>query len=157
MLATNNSSGIDAFQQWKKEHQVIDKYTAELEVWIATQSKVRAQQFQQTVQKLNELNEQLQAHFTREDLICKNLDATHRDCPLDSDAVKRQIDRDHTNISNRLKQLIDRMQEAECEMDNWKTSVHELQLILDLVEQHDEQEFDSVSCLLTPRVQPSPT
>jgi len=43
------------------------------------------------------------------------------------------------------------MQEAEFEMDAWKKGVHELGLIIDLIEQHDEQESESVSCLL-PRV-----
>ncbi len=150
MQSKVGSDEIGAFDQWKAEHQVIDRYTANLTQWIAAQSKLRASQFQETVKKLSELNEQLQAHFAREDQICQQMRAAHQDCTLDADAVQRQINADHGNISNRLKHLIDRMQEAEFEMDSWKKGVHELGLIIDLIEQHDEQESESINCLLPP-------
>ena len=149
MQKQNDLSGNAVFDQWTSEHQVIDRFTDNLSEWIAAQSKLRCLQFRQTVEKLGELNEQLQSHFEREEEICKHLKAIHHDCPLDVEAVQRQIDHDHSDISNRLKHLIDQMQEAELEMDGWKKGVHELGLIIDLIEQHDEQEAESVTCLLT--------
>ena len=153
MQTPNEPNGNAVFDQWKSEHQSIERYAAGLSEWIATQSKLRSLQFRETVKKLAELNEQLQSHFAREEQICQHLKSAHLDCPMDAEAVQRQIDRDHEDISNRLKHLIDRMQEAELEMDGWKKGVHELGLIIDLIEQHDEQESESVSCLL-PRVSP---
>lgn len=148
MKADGVANGERAFERWKAEHQMIDRYTANLTEWIASQTQLRNLQFQETVRKLTELNEQLQGHFTREGQISQHLLAAHSDCSLDADAVQRQIDRDHENISNRLKHLIDRMQDAEHEQDAWKKGVHELGLIIDLIEQHDEQEAESVNCLL---------
>jgi len=148
MKVKSESNGNEVFDRWKSEHQLLEQYTSNLCEWIASQTKLRDLQFQETVKKLAELNEQLQGHFMREGQISEHLQSAHRDCTLDADAVKRQIDKDHANISNRLKHLIDRMQEAEHELDAWKKGVHELGLIIDLIEQHDEQEAESVTCLL---------
>ena len=98
-----------------------------------------------------ELNEQLQAHFARERVLCEQMHDAHPNCQVDADAVQRQVERDHSHISSRLKHLMDRMQDAESEVDAWMKAVHELGLIIDLIEQHDEQEFDSVNCLLPGR------
>lgn len=153
MQTQNESKGSAAFDQWKAEHRDIDRYATSLSEWIAFQSKQRAQQFQETVRKLTELNERLQLHFANEKQICQHLKTSHRECPMDAEAVQRQIDRDHATISTRLKHLIDRMQDAEFELDGWKKGVHELGLIIDLIEQHDEQESESVNCLL-PHISP---
>ena len=148
MQTQDESNGNAVFDQWKSEHQEIDRYTASLSEWIAFQSKLRSKQFQETAKKLTELNGHLQLHFAREKQICHHLKTAHSECPMDAEAVQRQIDRDHAAISIRLKHLVDRMQEAEFELDSWKKGVHELGLIIDLIEQHDEQESESVNCLL---------
>ena len=148
MQTNDDSQGDWAFDHWNTEHEAIDRYTANLSQWIASESKLRSLQFQETVKKLTELNEQLQAHFARERQLCQQMQDAHRDCPKDADAVQRQVGRDHTSITSRLKHVIDRMQDAEFEMDAWKKGVHELGLIIDLIEQHDEQESESVNCLL---------
>jgi len=151
MQKQDDLRGNAVFDQWTFEHQVIDRFTVNLTEWIAAQSKLRCLQLRQTVEKLRELKEQLQSHFEREEEICRHLKTAHRDCSLDAEAMQRQTDRDQSGISARLKHLIDRMQEAEFEMDSWKKGVQELGLIIDLIEQHDEQQSESISSLL-PRV-----
>ncbi len=51
---TNQKSrdGEGAFEQWKREHKRLEQYAMELSEWLAAQSKIRAQQFKQTVGKL---------------------------------------------------------------------------------------------------------
>ena len=150
-MKTQDKPKVDLlFEQWKVEHQVLDRYTAELSEWIDRQSKLRTSQFSETVQKLADLNEKLQAHFGREEEIGKQILVVHDNGSPEAEAAKRQCDRDHVNILNRLKHLIDRMQEAEFECDAWKKGVYELGLIIDVIEQHEEQEFENVNCLLPP-------
>ena len=138
------------FSLWKVEHQVLDRYTAELSEWIDSQSQLRIYQFRETVLKLADLNEKLQAHFAREEEIGKQIRVAHSNGSPEADAAKRQCDKDHINILDRLKHLIDRMQDAESECDAWKKGVYELGLIVDVIEQHEEQESENVNCLLPP-------
>lgn len=136
------------FERWKVEHQVLGRYTDELSEWIDRQSKLRTSQFSETVRKLADLNEKLQAHFASEEEIGKHILVVHDNGSPEAEAAKRQCDRDHVNILNRLKHLIDRMQDAESECDAWKKGVYELGLIIDVIEQHEEQECENVNCLL---------
>ena len=150
-MKTQDKPNVDLlFALWKVEHQELDRYTAELSEWIDGQSKLRTSQFSETVQKLADLNEKLQAHFGREEEIGKQILVAHSNGSPEADAANRQCDRDHVNILNRLKHLIDRMQEAEFECDAWKKGVYELGLIIDVIEQHEEQESENVTCLLPP-------
>ena len=61
------------FEHWKVEHQGLDLYTAELSEWMDRQSKLRMSQFRETVGKLADLNDKLQAHFAREEEIGKQI------------------------------------------------------------------------------------
>ena len=150
-MKTQDKPKVDVlFEHWKAEHQVLDRFTSDLSEWIDRQSKLRSSQFRETVEKLTELNEQLRTHFSREQEIGEKMSSVHCDGSPEVEAVQRQTDRDHDNILNRLKHLIDRMQEAETESDAWKKGVYELGLIIDVIEQHEEQESESVNCLLPP-------
>ena len=136
------------FKQWKSEHQTLDTYAAELSQWIDLQSKLRSAQFRETVEKLNDLHKQLEGHFAIEEAIGNQLREVHCDGSPEVDAAQRQSERDHAQISSRLKHLIDRMQDAESDSDAWKKGVYELGLIIDVLEQHEEQESENVCCLL---------
>ena len=150
-MKTQDKPKVDVlFEHWKSEHQELDRYTTDLSAWIDRQTKLRTSQFRETVQKLTELKEQLRAHFAKEEEIGKKIRAAHCTGSPEVDAAERQIDRDHVNILKRLKHLIDRMQDAESECDAWKKGVYELGLIIDVIEQHEEQESENVNCLLPP-------
>ncbi len=150
-MKTQDKPKVDLlFEHWKVEHGVLDRYTVELSEWIDRQTKLRTSQFRETVRKLVDLNEKLLAHFAREEEIGKQIRVAHGKGSPEVDAAKRQCDRDHVNILNRLKHLIDRMQDAESECDAWKKGVYELGLIIDVIVQHEEQESENVTCLLPP-------
>jgi iron-sulfur cluster repair protein YtfE (RIC family) len=138
----------ELFEQWKAEHREIGKFMHDLSQWISNQTKQRASQFQETVNRLNDLNSQLQAHFAREEALSIRLCESYQFGSPEAVAVGRQSDRDHADISNRIKQLADRMTATQSEQDAWTKGVFELGLIMDLIEQHEEQESESVCCLL---------
>ena len=148
-MKTQDNPKVDMlFADWKTQHQILDRFTTDLSEWIGRQSKLRTAQFRETVQKLSDLSFQLSTHFAKEEEIGKQLRALHRGNSPEAEAVRRQSERDHAQISSRLKHLIDRMQDAEAECDAWKKGVNELSLIIDVIEQHEEQESESVCCLI---------
>ncbi len=150
-MKTQDTPQVDVlFEQWKSEHQILDRYAVELSEWIDRQSKLRTAQFRETVQKLTDLHQKLSSHFAIEETIGKQLREVHCGSSPEADAAQRQSERDHAHISSRLKHLIDRLQDAESESDAWKKGVYELGLILDVLEQHEEQESENV-CYLLPR------
>ncbi len=148
-MKTQNSPQVDLlFEDWKEQHQILDRFTTDLSEWIDRQTKLRMAQFRETVQKLSDLNSQLSAHFAKEELIGKQLLVLHCGNSPEAQAAQRQSEKDHAHISSRLKHLIDRLQDAESECDAWKKGVNELSLIIDVIEQHEEQESESVCCLM---------
>ena len=119
--------GIDQlFEQWKSQHCELDRFAQELE----------------------ELWHRLSNHFVQEQELGKQIALARAIPHPEADAMMRQSERDHTNIANRLKHLSDRMQDAESDIDAWKSCTQELQLILDVLEQHEEQEAESIGWLL---------
>lgn len=148
-MTTKENLQVDGlYQHWQAEHRTLNQSITALSEWIALQSQLRTAQYTETVAKLNELNSQLQDHFSGEEALSNQICESSCHVSPEADAVRRQNDRDHTDITNRLKHLIDRMHEASAEQDAWKSGVYELGLIIDLVEQHEEQESESVCCLL---------
>ncbi|MEQ1827016.1 MAG: hypothetical protein ABL921_13760, partial [Pirellula sp.] len=124
------------------------QHAMELASWVHHQSVLREQQFQDAVTKLGELNARLAMHFDREGAIAAQLTELRGKKSPEMEAAERQADRDHANILGRIKHLVDRMQEAKSEVDSWKTSMQELNLIIDQLEQHEEQEAESVGWLM---------
>ena len=148
-MKTQDNPKVDMlFADWKSQHQILDRFATDLSEWIDRQSKLRTAQFRETVQKLSDLSSQLGTHFAKEEEIGKQLRALHCGNSPEAEAAQRQSEKDHAHISSRLKHLIDRMQDAEADVDAWKKGVNELSLIIDVIEQHEEQESESVCCLI---------
>lgn len=136
------------FEQWRSQHSELEQFSMELHEWVHIQTKQREAQFREGVARLNELWNKLSNHFIQEQELGKQIALVQERSHPEADAMSRQSERDHTNIANRLRHLSDRMQEAEPEMDAWKSCTQELRLILDVFEQHEEQEAESVGWLL---------
>lgn len=136
------------FDQWKSEHAALDQHEMELIQWVHDQSRQRDQQYRDAVAKVHELNQRLAQHFVREGEICSRLYRLRGAASEETRATIRQTAKDHDQILCRLKQLADRMQEARSELDAWKNSMAELNLIIDLIEQHEEQEAESIQWLI---------
>jgi hypothetical protein len=148
MRSKGNPEVDELFEQWKKEHCELDKYAMELSAWVHQQSQQREMQFREAVTRLGELNKKLAVHFTKEAEIGKQLLAIQGEHTPEAEALQRQAERDHSNIISRITHLIDRMQDVEAERDAWKDSMFELNLIIDVLEQHEEQEAESVGWLI---------
>lgn len=136
------------FEQWKSQHCELDHFSLELEEWVHLQTKQREAQFREGVDRLNALWQKLSQHFSQEQELGKRIAAAQGRPLPETEAMLRQSERDHNHIANRLKHLSDRMQDAETDMDAWKSCTQELQLILDVLEQHEEQEAESIGWLL---------
>jgi len=148
-MEMETKSTIDVlFDQWKTQHSELDDYALALAAWASEQSKRREAQFREAVGRINDLSRRLTDHFAIEEEIGQKLTIAQSNPSPGTEALQRQADRDHRNIRSRLKHLCDRMLEAESECDAWKSSMDELNLILDVLEQHGEQELESVGWLL---------
>lgn len=146
---TQNETNLERlYGQWKAEHEQLDRHATELTEWVAEQSKQRAAQFRETVRRLDDLSSRLKTHFDNEEAIGLELCVSQYGSASIAEAAQRQCERDHANISKRLKHLIDRMQDGEAECDVWKSGVLELNLIIDVLEQHEEQESENVCYFL---------
>jgi iron-sulfur cluster repair protein YtfE (RIC family) len=136
------------FSQWKEEHRELDAVVRELGDWTAEGSQSQAPNFEEAAQRLRGLKERLTGHFAKEQSIGLLL-AEARGIPTpEIEAVQRQANKDHAQLTERLDKLIECMDSGEGESQCWDAAIYEFNLFLDVLEQHEELEAESVRWLI---------
>ncbi len=140
------------FDQWKDEHRELDAYVRELTNWTNQESQLSVPRFLEAVTRLREFRDRLSAHFDKETELGNLLAKSRPGSSREIEGVRRQAAKDHSHLTKRLEALIGRMENAEAEFDSWSAAVYEFNLLIDVLEQHEEQEAESLGWLL-PRQQ----
>ncbi|MEO8272161.1 MAG: hemerythrin domain-containing protein [Aureliella sp.] len=146
-MASDSEKLSVLFARWKDEHRQIDARMEELCHWIHGQGNVVTPPFLRTAQKLGELRDQLETHFVKEEELGRLLADARGGLTAEIDGVCHKNDREHTFLLERLGQLIHSLGTAEPEFDSWEAITREFELFVDKLEQHEEQEAQSVGWL----------
>ena len=138
------------FAKWQAEHQQLDQFTEELRTWTYDVAQLGIPHFGEAADKLTLLHGRLQSHFQQEDEIGSQL-ANQQSVPsVEIEATRRKAAQDHQSLSTRLDDLIDRLRQNEPPFDSWEQAVQEVDLFIDALEQHEEQESASITWLSPP-------
>jgi iron-sulfur cluster repair protein YtfE (RIC family) len=138
------------FAKWQAEHRQLDEFTEELRTWTYEVAQLGIPHFGEAANKLTLLRVRLQKHFQQEDEIGNQL-ANQQSVPsVEIEATRRKATQDHISLSTRLDDLIDRLAQTEPPFDSWEQAVQEVDLFIDALEQHEEQESASITWLSPP-------
>lgn len=146
---TGTRDEIDAlFGRWKEEHRHVDAALLYLTDWFHQQGTVLSPPFVLATAKLSELRAQLEGHFAKEDELVRLLGEARGSTTMEIESVRRQTEREHATIISRISELITNLGTAQAEFDSWETATRDFELLVDLLEQHEEQEAATVGWLL---------
>jgi hypothetical protein len=150
-----------AFQSWQSGIQRTLDHSQELVDWFYAQqrhaneggdSQSRGDVLAQANARLRALKQHLLDRFAREDTL-RQLLTEVRGRTAELAVLRNQAEREQTILLDRLEQLFDTIQHETLEVVRWQEMANELNLFFDLLEQHEEQEAESISWLL-PREPP---
>ena len=142
--------------KWHEEHQQLETFTNELRHWAYEIGQLGIPRFGQTAGKLTQLRARLVAHFERENEIGSQLLSDQASPSVEVQATCRQSALDHANLIKRLDDLIARLNQNEPPFDSWEQAVSEIDLFMDAIEEHEEQETANITWLSPPGDDTSP-
>ncbi len=137
------------FAEWTAEHRQVEHTVQALIEWTNEHIDPDANEFSEAALRLRNLGLRLDSHFAKEDTLGSLLAKSRGVATPEIEAVQRQADKDHTQLSQRLHALVERMERGVESSTGWKSAVYELNLFLDLLEQHEELEAENVRWLIT--------
>ncbi len=136
------------FAQWRSEDRGLEMRVDEVIDWMHAVSEKGIPHFGETAARLRPLRDRLVVHFKHEGEMIANL-AQHYPTPSpEIEAVQRQARRDHEVLLERLDSLIGRLGNPVPPFESWQAAIAEVGAFLDELEQHEEQETESIQMLM---------
>lgn len=148
MNATMKHPIADFFEIWRAEDRALESNIDEIRDWMHEVDQLGIPHFGETATRLGPLRDRLIAHFHREDEMIGQLAELYPSSSPEIDSVRRQSVRDHHQLLSRLDDLTARLDEIEPPFASWQAAMDELESFVDLLEQHEEQESDSIRMLM---------
>jgi hypothetical protein len=142
------------FQAWKDQHQELlqnlDGFLDQLRDNAASdQASVGGEH--ELVGQLNRTREKLQEHFIAERQMNKLLKASRGKPTPEINSLKQKAESEHRQLLSRLEGQVESIASAYRKKDpsRWLQSVDEINLFLDALEQHEDQEADNIRWLMS--------
>jgi len=140
----------ELFQRWQAEDRELEAYLDALRDWMHQASRLDTSAFEEATARLRRLRMRLERHFRHEDKVADSLETSFDAPPAELAAVRRQSVHDRTLLFQRLDELIAKFDRPAPPFESWEDAIENLELFVDTLEQHEEQEADSIE-LLMPR------
>lgn len=137
----------ETFELWMQDYREIGDLCHDLIDRMAAGGK-RCTDIAKLEKELLHLLSRLQNHFQMELALGRLLTDAHGRSSSEIDATRRQADKDHAVLCDRFERLIERTVVNKDGSDESQGSVaYEFNLIIDVIEQHQELEFENLRSL----------
>ena len=138
----------EIFKNWRAEDSELEACLDEVRDWMGEVSQLGIPHFGETATRLRPLRERLVRHFEREDAMIAQLAQSYPPPSTEIDAVRSQSAYDHHLLLGRLDDLMQRLNETEPPLNSWKAAMDEVELFVVALEEHEEQESESIKILM---------
>jgi hypothetical protein len=136
------------FEKWLAEDREMEACLDEVRDWMREVSQLGIPHFGETAMRLRPLHDRLVHHFGREYEMIVQLAESHPPPSPEVDAVRRQSTSDHQQLLARLDDLIQRLNQTEPPFASWQAAMDEVEIFVNALEQHEEQESESIKILM---------
>ncbi len=136
------------FRRWHAEDRELESSMDEVRDWMNEVSQLGIPHFGETATRLRPLRERLVTHFEREDKMVAELAELYPTQSPEVKAVQRQSSRDHDELLIRIDGLIARLEQPEPPFRSWQSAMNEVEMLVGVLEQHEDQEAESIEMLL---------
>ena len=149
-----DTTARDLFRQWQGEVRELEGFVDGLRDWMQKMGEGSPYVWDGPLVGLLDLKTRLRDHFDREDRIIAALASTFDHPPTELDATLRQAKHDHRQLIDRLDRFVERLRQfmpsadLRPEPEAWDNALAELELFVDLLEQHEDQENESIELLM---------
>ncbi|MGI9473257.1 MAG: hemerythrin domain-containing protein [Rubripirellula sp.] len=147
-MNTKQQTLPDLYQQWSVEDRQLEACVDEVRHWMQEVAQLGIPHFGETATRLRPLAERLGTHFQREDDMIQQVAQLYPNTSPEVNAIRRQATRDHDQLRDRLGDLIERLDLLEPPFESWQLAIDEVELFVDMLEQHEEQESESIRMLM---------
>ena len=152
MNPSTKNSLPSIYQRWQAEDRELEACIDEVRDWMQEVNQLGIPHFGETATRLRPLRARLVSHFAHEDEMVSQLAELYPPSSPEVDAVRRQSHRDHGQLLERLDDLIQRLEQTEPPFDSWQTAIDQVELFVDVLEQHEDQESESFEMLIPAQV-----
>lgn len=136
------------FKKWQEEDQELESYLDGVRDWMNDVSQLGIPRFGETASRLQQLHKRLMLHFEREDELGEQLMEFYAGGSVELNATRRQAERDHQQLSDRLEELMVRLDALDPPFASWEAAMNEVEAFVVALERHEDQESESVALLL---------
>jgi hypothetical protein len=134
--------------RWREQHLWLNDFLDEFRRWACHHSEPDSRRYAEAAARLVQLRERLQEHFQCEDQLADHFLGAREGLSPEADANRRQVKADHSRLFKRLDGLIDEFGRRRPPYESWTAAVEQVELFADVLEQHEEQEADSILWLI---------
>ena len=155
MKPKTRKSFPNVFHTWQLEDRDLETSIDQVRNWMQEVNQLGIPHFGETATRLRPLRDRMLVHFAREDQMIGQLADLYPTSSPEVDAVRRQASRDHDQLSERLDNLIERLDQVVPPFASWQNAMDEVELFVDALEQHEDQESENFRMLMPPEGQES--
>jgi iron-sulfur cluster repair protein YtfE (RIC family) len=134
--------------KWREEHTALDAFFDDFRKWAYEVAQRGVPRFGETAGKLKQLRQRLVTHFEREDGLSTQFVALRGGLSPEPEANRRMVTHDHASLLTQLDSLIEKLNELEPPFASWQEAIEQVERFIDVLDQHEEQESDSIAWLL---------
>lgn len=148
MTTAKRETVSEIFSRWQLEDRSIESVADSLMDWMREVEQRGIPHFGETATKLKPFRDLLASHFDREDGILDELAMNYEDTSPEIAAIRRQTGRDHQHLLHDLDDFIERLNKLEPPFESWQSAMREFDLYFGRLEQHEEQESESLRTMM---------
>lgn len=147
-MNTKQQTLPEVYEQWCDEDRQLEISINEVRQWMQEVAKLGIPHFGEMATRLRPLETRLTTHFQREGEMIQQVAELYPRTSPEVGAIRRQATFDHAHLEDRLSDLIDRLDELDPTFASWQSAIDEVESFVDLLEQHEEQESESIRMLM---------
>lgn len=133
---------------WKREYRQLSDYLLEMVDWTNHVSRSDMPGAVEARRRLRLIHFRLKELFSKEDDLVRLLADVGAGESVEIRSVRLLANKEHAQLLDRLTGLINRLERASTDFQEWDAIARELNLFMDVLEQHEERELENVGWLM---------
>tara|TARA_R110002049_G_scaffold50370_3_gene143100 strand:- start:143229 stop:143693 length:465 start_codon:yes stop_codon:yes gene_type:complete len=139
----------EVFDIWKQEDRELERQLDLIRQWMMeTSAASNENRFEESASRLSQLRSYLKQHFDHENELTYQLSEIYPKPSPEIEAIQRQAARDHVQLLEKIDALIEDMNRLAPPFDSWQAAIDQVEWFVDLLEQHEEQESESICAMM---------
>lgn len=148
MNISSNESIQLVFERWQAEDRDLKTCIDGIRQWMREIEKFGIPHFGEAATRMRAMQQRLIQHFGSEDEMILELALIQPIAGAKLDELSQESTSDHSELLDRLAQLMERLNQLEPPYDSWQDALAEFEQIVVAIEDHEAEESRQVAALI---------